>query len=250
MKLLSLNVEQSKHLSLVLPFLQKEEADVVALAEVCEGDIPKLSGTSYPYSLFAPNFRFREEEGGAICGAAILSKYPLTLVEKMYCGRGSETDIPLHGMGTHAPVVLLADVNVPGDVYRVGAVHFTWTPDGQPTPEQRADVATLLARLADKGEMVLAGDFNIPRGKNELYAELAGRFTDNIPKSVTSSIDPHLHRVNVASPGELSLMVDYVWTTPEYAARDVQVTCGVSDHCGVVATISRTGMPTRGRSEP
>ena len=236
MKLVSVNIEWQKHLDTVGAFLAREAADVVALMEVVETDVPTLAGERYPYMTFMPNCRVGEQ----ISGVAVLSRYPISTIAKLYCGRGSETDIPIRGTGTHAPVVLLADVATPEGVYRIGAVHFTWTPDGQPTPEQERDVATLLAYLPQYQPLILAGDFNIPRKVNRLYDTLHAHLIDNIPEDVVNSIDPDLHYANKEERGKLSLMVDYVWTTPEYTARGVRLVNGVSDHCAVVGALDST----------
>ena len=63
---------------------------------------------------------------------------------------------------------------------------------------------------------------------------LAGRLRDNIPPPVTTSIDGPLHRA-----GDLGLMVDGMFTTQGYEAREVRVVDGVSDHCALVATVAR-----------
>ncbi len=86
---------------------------------------------------------------------------------------------------------------------------------------------------AEEG-FVLCGDFNAPRG-GEIFSELAARYRDNIPAQYTTSIDASLHRA-----GDLQLMVDGIFTTPEYQASSVLLHSGVSDHYAVTADITKT----------
>ena len=91
----------------------------------------------------------------------------------------------------------------------------------------------LLAHLNGTGEFVLCGDFNAPRG-GEMFAELSSRYTDNVPASYLSSLDPKLHRA-----GNLERMVDGIFTTPTYLVSDVEMYSGISDHCAFTATLQK-----------
>jgi endonuclease/exonuclease/phosphatase family metal-dependent hydrolase len=118
--------------------------------------------------------------------------------------------------------------------FQFGCTHFTWTPDGNPNEAQRHDLAVLLDVLKKYPELVLCGDFNIPRASNELYRLLAERYTDHVPPEIHNSLDPQYHR-----KPSLVHMVDYIWSTPHYCVEGVRVVCGVSDHCAIVAEVSR-----------
>lgn len=233
LQLISINIESNKHLALVTKFLTQNPADVICLMEVFDTDVEILAGDVYPHTYFMPNCK--DFGGVRKWGVAILSRYPLTDTQFHTCGE-SLSDLPVQGMGTHIPLILFASVQKEGGVYRVGAAHFTWTPDGSPNDRQRNHMKSLLPFLASQQDFVLTGDFNIPRG-NEMYQELARRYTDNIPSEVTTTIDPHLHRVNTDNPGKLAFVVDYVWTTLTYHATNVAVVQGVSDHCAVKSDI-------------
>lgn len=238
MKIISINIEQDKHLQRVREFLLRERADVVVLLEASESDLDFLL-SEYPQRLFLPNFRFQD---GRQIGVAMASKVEMTSKERFYCD-GDLSKVPLHGLGTHRPAVVGATF----EGVQIYATHFTWTPDMSETEAQHQHLDYLLARLAGK-QMVLCGDFNIPRG-NEAYAKLAKCYKDNIPSEVVTTIDPLLHRANLAkippSPiatdghgGILRVVVDYIWSTPKYTVSQVRVVSGVSDHCGLVGEIS------------
>jgi len=91
----------------------------------------------------------------------------------------------------------------------------------------------LCAVLETLGDFVLAGDFNAPRGK-EIFSLLAERYTDNIPQKYTSSIDGTLHKA-----GPLPYMIDGIFSTPLYEVVDVEMVCGVSDHCAFKAFVTK-----------
>jgi endonuclease/exonuclease/phosphatase family metal-dependent hydrolase len=230
LKLLSLNVEQDKHLTTAGEFIERENADIVALMEVCEDNLATLLPT-YPYRVFKPNFHL----DGRKVGVVLASRLPFVTTSHFYADGVSGEEIPPHGMGTHRPLTLFADIRVGEKRYSIAATHFTWTPDRSETEKQHADLDRLLDYLGDR-ELLMCGDFNIPRG-NGAYKKLARRYRDNIPSSTTTTIDPLLHRGNMTTPGTLSVVVDYVWSTPQYTVQNVKIVRGVSDHCGVTAIV-------------
>jgi endonuclease/exonuclease/phosphatase family metal-dependent hydrolase len=131
-------------------------------------------------------------------------------------------------------IVLAADIQKDGRVFRIATTHLTWTPNGGPNGEQRRDAAALLHVLEGLSEFVLCGDFNAPRG-GDIFSMLASRYKDNIPLQYTSSLDPNLHRA-----GQLGLMVDGIFSTSAYTVSAVKMVSGISDHCALVATVSKT----------
>lgn len=235
LQLVSVNIEGRRHLDLVTAFLQRERAEVVCLMEVHERDVALLSAELYPYTVYAPNVVMGQDDSR---GVAILSQLPIISSSAYYCGEYSPSDLPRHGKGTHAPVVLFGEIEVVGERWQIGAIHFSWTAEGSIDLRQRRHVKKLLHYLARQGGFVLAGDCNIPRG-NEMYHQLAREYHDNIPSAVITTLDPRLHYANKDDPGKLQLVVDYVWSTPAYTVKNVHVVTGVSDHCGLVCSIDR-----------
>lgn len=231
-KIVSINIERHKHFERVKAFLAKENSEIVCLMEVNEFDVETLAGEMYPHTVYAPNDVMPESEGSGTTGVAILSRQPIDSSEKFYCGEEDKLDLKKPGMGTHAPILILAKI---GQI-QIGAVHFSWTADGGVDERQRKHTEILLDYLSTKGELVLCGDFNIPRG-NEMYQKIAGVYKDNIPAEITTTLDPILHRANFEILGKLKFVVDYVWSTPKYVVSELQVVQGVSDHCGLIFLI-------------
>ncbi len=238
LKLISLNIEKDRHLDRVAPFLEEQAPDVFCVQEIYENSIPTiaeaLSGSAYVY---VPMTRRPKENPPHMQGVAIFSRLPIKAQNVRYYA----------GLPPHVPdsddrdpstynasnrMVVMCDVEKEGHLFRIGTTHFTWTPDGEPTDGQRGDMQSLLRILESAGEFVLAGDFNVPRG-GELFGVLARRYKDNVPPDYTTSIDGNLHR-----RGQLNRMVDGIFSTPAYRVSNVEMICGVSDHCALVATVS------------
>lgn len=240
MKLISINIEGNKHLDLVIPFIKKENPDVLCVQEVIETTIPQLEkefGMKAVYARMA--YDLITHEGGLAC-VALFSKYELTATDICYYV-GSDTTVTnvvhssnpddLHTFVQNA--VVFGTVTIDGRNYTIATTHGTWTPEGLSTDYQKNDFEKMIAILEAHKPFVLAGDFNAPRGR-ESFALLADRYKDCIPAEYTNSLDMTLHR---AKHLNLEYMVDGLFTTPEYEAQNVHLVDKVSDHMAIVAEI-------------
>ena len=246
-KLVSLNIEYYKHLDTVLPFLKSRAADVICLQEILERDLERFRSELKRPFIFAKTSDIPiddpQHKGDLIMGDAIFSSLPIIKSGVEYYAMHSydaRSDVPemLYPLANRA--LTLCDVDTGGSVFRICTTHCTWTPNGKPNDVQRQDVRKLLSMLESKGEFVLCGDFNAPRG-GEVFARLAEKYKDNIPAHYKTSLDPSLHRSGKTHPEELmDKMVDGIFSTPGYTVSNVEMVCGVSDHCALVATVSKT----------
>lgn len=252
MKLISLNIEGSKHLDRVLPFLASTPTDVLCLQEIFERDAVTLSEHLEMGYTFSPMLlaQYKREEGEAWepFGIALFSNLPLSNVQAQeYWSPQPElqqfdrTDIHTKRK-TERHILLSAEIQVDEQAYTIANTHFTWTPNGLSNEYQETDVKSLLALLEKIQEIVLCGDFNMPRNYNTLYKTFIERYRDAIPESYTSSIDLTLHRAG-NDPTQASnlarFMVDYIFLSPHYSASTVRLEKGVSDHMAVVADIQK-----------
>lgn len=245
-KIVSVNIEGQKHLEKIKGLLISEDADVVCLAECFPDTIDFIAGTKYPYRLYAPTYLVDQDEKFTLIsskvrrwGEVIMSKYPLSDSQTTYLSMDaySETNLPTHGTDNHIPALIKATTLIGGEKYRIGMIHLTWTPKARMTKRQKKNVLELI-ELVTREEIVLCGDFNIPRG-NKVYEHMKEHFKDNIPSEVETTLDPKLHYRNTTVPGTLKLVVDYVWSTPKYRVSGVRVISGVSDHCAVVGNVEK-----------
>jgi exonuclease III len=246
MKLITINIEGSKHLETVLPFISTELPDVLCLQEVCDFDCIKFKNLGYDIRFVPATLRVAEttHSEGVVIGvrnktSQIQSVREYHLIEPKGVIREYNTFEEDHGFNNPC---IMADIVSDDSEYRIGTTHFVWTPHGPtPTNTQKRGMDILLNYVRAEHAHVLCGDFNIPRNLNPLYDVLMNEYTDSIPKKYTSSLDGNLHRLgNDVSYREIftSYMVDYVLTKQPFVATDVRLVFGVSDHAGVVATIN------------
>lgn len=233
--LISLNIEKDKHLNRVRNFFNDQGPDVICLQEVFERDFETLKRELNMEGVFAP--MAHTGDAGFILGVAIFSRFKIISKEVLYYA-GDEKNIPVHDESNNPKsynrAVLMASIGLEnGEIFNIGTTHFTWTYNGEADEFQREDVSRMLSLLDNKKSFILCGDFNAPRGK-EIFSIIASKYKDNIPPEYESSIDPDLHRKK-----DLRLMVDGLFSTPDYKAEDVKLVSGVSDHCAMTANISK-----------
>lgn len=241
-KLVSLNIERSKHLDLVLPFLQAQNADVVCLLELAERDIPRFEEMLGPcvYQVGGLHPADPPETEPLFVGKGFFTKLPVVMNDVRYY-RG-DIDHARHG----TPNVILGssgliacDVEKDSERFRIIATHFTWTPHGEPSDEQRIDLEAMFQILHEYKQFILVGDFNAPRG-GELFTKLSDHYFDNIPAYYRTSLDINFHVAAKERPSEITdRMVDGFFTTTDYRVQDANLVFGLSDHAAVVGTISK-----------
>ena len=246
----SVNIEGAKHLDLVESFLKEKMPEVLCLQELFEKDVEHIANIlGWAHASFTPMMRHEYPRGGtSVMGIGIFSRLPVTDTKiSYYVGdpvaivEFDRTSIKTRH-DTQYRCVLSCDVEKEGTTFRFATTHFTWTPKGGPDDYQRQDIKALLGNLASLGEFTLSGDFNAPRihedRPGEIFSQLAAAYKDNIPATYKTSLDPTYHRAPLEEQADK--MVDGLFTTPEYTASDVALHTGVSDHCAMTATISRS----------
>lgn len=247
LKIVSVNIEGNNHWDTLLPFLEREQPDVVCVQEIFKDQLALLQ--TYPNQHYSENTQrpYWGDAGGALrsFGTAIVSRHTLHNQRDLFYWKPSTT-VPTFVSGTpdekhetHWYGCAAAEIEIEGARFKILTTQFTWTSDGMPDAHQRADLAKLLDILHTEGEYVLCGDFNIPRVQNPLYKELTSIHTDHIPVEYTCSLDPLYHRTHNTPAWDAvqHYMVDYLLTTPAYTATNVRLESGVSDHKAIVATL-------------
>ncbi len=227
----SLNIEKGKHSDYCLPALRIHDFDTLFLQEVIQDDMPLIAAALGLKGYFAPMGFVREST--ELMGLAVFAKEGMIITydEYYYIGQGKGIYTHLSREKNYVGKSVLQSVRVEKDGigYDVAHTHFPWTPDGFPTPVQFECMPKVLQRAKER-KMVLCGDLNAPRTlpdgtPGQIWAMLEDEFCDNIPKDVTSTLDPNLHR---AKP--LALVVDALFTPSCYRAFDVALISDLSDH--------------------
>lgn len=237
MKIVSVNIEDKKHISRVIALVEREMPDVLFVQEICEknlSDISSLIGGSYSFAPMA----FKDTLNDRL-GIAVFSSLPV--VYTIHTLKEADRTVASYSCASfedrfrsqsyHALEAVVTDLE--GKFYRFYNTHLPVTEAGSTTEFQFSVVKSLLKVLAQNPDAILVGDANAPRGK-EAFSMIAASYKDNIPTTYTTSIDNTLHR---AAP--LELMIAMLFTTPEYVARNARLITGVSDHCAVCAVVER-----------
>lgn len=235
-KVISLNIERDKHLDLLIPFFQKEKADVLLLQEVLEenlGFFQKKLGVNY---VFVPLCKLNLPEGIKPAGIATFSKTKI-IKSKISHYAGNPKLLPIvrdHGLRKMNRAFLTTWLSKGQQSFCLINNYFTWTPNGDPNTRQKTDIKKLLRLLSGIPEFVMGGDFNAPRGK-KIFDTLAATYKDNIPKNITTTIDKNLHYA-----GNLQIVTDGLFSTNNYEVKDIRIINGVSDHCAIAGIIYKT----------
>jgi endonuclease/exonuclease/phosphatase family metal-dependent hydrolase len=243
MKLISLNIEGRKHWERINPFIETELPDVVCFQEIFEIDAKGFADRfSLHYAFMSMVVKEGEQQGVALFSRCALANIRLVTYHDKTDDTQPFDKTSLERMReTERQAIILADIEIDGALFTVSTTHFTWTPDGLVNNYQKEDAAALLKILADVPEVIICGDFNVPRGFNEIYDLFAGKYADAIPQSYASSLDPLFHRAYKNPEQAVHIarfMVDYLFTSERYTASDVRLQFGLSDHGAIVASIS------------
>ncbi len=242
MKLLTLNIEGHKHLDLVSQLIATEQPDVLCLQEIFESDAPQLQQALHEPNQYAVAFSANadvvvENQYGiapmGYWGVALIVRRAFLQDETTSFRRqyyvGSEEVVP-EFTGPHSPrrSLLVAQLAVADQAFAVATTHFTWTPNGQSSPQQHRDVKQLKVNLSNFNRYIFCGDCNAPRG-GDIYAQLSEGLIDHVPSDVLTTLDHTFHYA-----GMLNLVVDGVWSTPDISSIKTRVVGGVSDHKAIV----------------
>jgi len=241
MKFISCNIEGNKHFERLFPFFEREQADVIALQEIFECDLEEIKQITglknyvfYPQAnIINPNdhLPLRGRWGVAIFANEIVQ-------HEAFYYFGHKDGVLATFDNDHPSlidrVVLVAKTRVLGQDFQIANSHFTWSGGPVVSENQKRDYAVLKEFLNKFDEMIFCGDLNTPRGE-EIWSDLAKKYTDNMLKDIDTTIDKNLHK----SGKDIRLVIDALFTTPHYSVSKVRVVPNTSDHMAVVGEIER-----------
>jgi exonuclease III len=245
LKVVSLNIEGDKHWGRIHPFLQEHQPDVLCLQEVYESDLYNLTGFGSMYYLhhYVPMMKI----DGKVLGIAILAKEQNVKHRTLYVQRQRkiiERQRILQPDGyplTDHRTVQYAVQAITIRGVRILNTHLMVTHQGESTPDQRAMAEQMIAFTQEQakryGNVLFCGDTNAPRGKETWAKFTQGGLIDNIPPTITTTLDRALH-VYGDDPSFNDFVVDAMFSIG-LTITDVQVISGVSDHCAILALVSR-----------
>lgn len=242
LKLISLNMEGEKHVSLILPFLAEEQADVICLMEAPQLFQYYLNKLGYE-TIFSPNLIRERESVTHTEGIIFASRHPFESEVEYYYGSPEKVAVYQGEERNVSNLVISGQVTIGNDIFSIATTHMTVTKHGLADEHQIQCIDALLSILEQKEPHVICGDFNMPRGHNDQYEKFTQKYIDEIPAEYTSSLDRDIHRLgsdpNLTDPIFDSFMVDYIFTQPPFSATAVRLKFGVSDHAAVISTIEK-----------
>lgn len=258
-----MNVERSKHTETVENLLKEKMPEIVCLEESMKNDASKLASI-FGYNLaFAPRVIIEKENGEKDEeGSSILSKYPIKNVKQeryddkkvedlIVC---KENSILFKGVVRPKDRFLMrsnllsVSIMKEGKEVTIATTHFPVVDHGTPgSPahifdhmEEILDVEymdiylerllSLIRRLNDP--VIFTADLNNQRGEY-IYDTLAHELDDIVPSSVSSTIDPKIHRKG----SELNLCVDTIMVSPNISSDNFEIIEGVSDHKALLVSL-------------
>lgn len=221
-KLLTLNIWLGgKMMDEVIDFLSKENADIVLMQEVFNGEDQELdrrfrtmqvlkSSLGYKYSDFAPCYRdFDHTNGMAQRGNGILSKLPITSSEVSYFSVPyNETHRDIPSMYADCPNNLQhVEVEAGEQKLNVFNTHGPWGLDGDDFNVRRQAMDDVIAKkTAGLNNVVLAGDTNAT-AKNPVITNLKTIFNDVFDGELKTTFNMK----QKTNPGYASAVVDYIF---------------------------------------
>ncbi|TSA45516.1 hypothetical protein D4R52_02285 [bacterium] len=259
---LYLNIEKSKHLDAVIQLLREKKPDVACFAEAMAEDVKKIA-SQFGYELaFAPLVVVEEGENKDQSGSAILSRYPMRETKKYRYDDNTSEELPVYTESKTAPqngkrpadrflyhnALLAASLQYEKDrVVTIATTHFPVVDHGglgssdhelnEVKDVRDVEHASIyLDRLISiirslRAPLVFTADLNNARGEY-VYNEIAHELIDIVPRSVSSTIDPQLHRKPY-----LKMLVDTIMTSAEVSVKNFEIIEGVSDHKALLASL-------------
>ena len=241
MKFVSINIEGNKHFDRIFPFLIAEKPDVLALQEVFECDLEEIKQTTglkncvfYPNAdVTLPNIHLQDRgKWGVATFANEIVDSKGVYYFQVNPGELFIFDEKKNGLADRA--LLFTETKVDEKIFKIFNTHFTWSGGRAVNEAQRRDYVKMKEILESYDEVILCGDLNTPRGE-EVWDDLAKNYADNIPQDIDTTIDKNLHKSGL----DIRLVVDALFTSAQYSAKNVRVVSNTSDHMAVVGEIER-----------
>ena len=231
-KLISLNVGAYNLSQKQLRFFLKEQPDILCLQEITKDDFLCWKRELGMHGVYVSTYLNQKIDSGL----AMLSRFPITKTRSLKYGSpkvlwkqgGKERSC----RETSNRILQIVNIMFPlGAEVQIGNIHFTWSPLGMPSALQKKHAANLRILMMGLGSVILCGDLNTPRG-GEIFSSILADYTDHIPLKYKTSIDGRIHRA-----GPLKLMVDTIFSSPNYESHEVRMVSGFSDHRAIVGII-------------
>ncbi|MEK7533959.1 MAG: endonuclease/exonuclease/phosphatase family protein [Patescibacteria group bacterium] len=246
-KFVTLNIwEGGKLFDSVTSFIKKEDSDIIVMQEVKNGRNPNFEKNSrtmdafkedlkYPYFVFSPAFLNKLSVGDVDEGNAIFSRFPIvsnnvTFFDNQY-GEFNSLDSKyfelIPGILQHAVIEI---ENLKLNIFNA---HGIWGFDGRDNERRLKMSETIVNKIKDKENVVLAGDFNIqPNTKTiqNIEHHLKNVFKDELATTFNMT-----RKIN---GGYAKAVVDMVFVSKNIKVQEhFCPNVDISDHLPLVCTL-------------
>ncbi|GIK84093.1 MAG: hypothetical protein BroJett025_07150 [Patescibacteria group bacterium] len=233
----------------IVAFLREQNADIVLLQEVYNGDasftkkqyrtlseLQTLLG--YQYAHFAPAFLEDAEGKEVVQGNAILSKLPLTEVSVTFYdvgfGKRDANDNTTFHITPRNLQHIVADLN--GIKLHVLNTQGIWGTNGDDNERRLHMSDHILKESGNSAPLIFAGDLNVNE-KTETVKRIEKKLTNVFKNQLVTSFN--LKRKDlVQDPGYATSVVDMLFVSPDIKVLSASVPqVDVSDHLPLVCEI-------------
>lgn len=215
-KFLQLNIETNKHLERIIPFLEKENFDVICFQEIYENDAKMLAEKFNLHLCMGKELLCKGDS------KAIFSKHPFVKTMEYHLWQGDHR----YHLKNESFSLLEAHISEEGREYTFLTTHLPVSYPGNIIADYQLECYKALKPILEKEQNLLfTGDLNSPRG-TFIFDDLASFLVDNVPINLDSTLDPNLHRTK----GEFKYVVDGVFSKGDHQVSGISIHEGLSDH--------------------
>jgi endonuclease/exonuclease/phosphatase family metal-dependent hydrolase len=232
----------------ILSFLKEQDADIVVMQEVNNGEDPSLDRQfrslqvlqehlSYPYVNFVADYRDFDHTGGKCQrGNAILSKFPITKQDAVFFGNPyteEYRDVPGNYQNCPRDLQHIA-LNTPAGEVNVFNIQGVWDLNGDNYSPQRKQMADqVLQAIAGKPNVILAGDTNAKQ-TNQAILDIETQLHSVFGRDLATTFNMR----QKDNPGYATAAVDGIFVSPgiQVISRECP-DADISDHLPLVATL-------------
>lgn len=243
-KFLGLNMYMGKCMDNLLPFLKKEQFDVLSLQEVSGGEVSfdntntfqRIAELGYDGQLLI-TWRLAGKPQ-SFFGQAVFFKSDFTLLgkEEIWLKPYVEiADLENFKSEKFPKAVLGVTLEKEGKKFSVYSAHLAWSPRAIDTPEKLRQGKIFFEHMKKvKMPFILSGDFNLtPTTKIISWFDRLGRnlVTEN---NIQNTMNLRIHRHKEELIEEGGVVVDYVYTSPQITVSKFELLdLDLSDHLGL-----------------
>jgi len=263
LNIIHLNIERDRHLDSVLQLIKNKNPDIICFEEAILENVKKIASELKYEFAFAPLVIIDEGNIKKEEGSAILSKLPIIKTNKYRYDDNKSDDTPVRTLKEidssvngerpndrflYHSTLLAITIKCNNSLLTISTTHFPvvdHTTRGL-TDHELGSVENIneientrgyldrlisIIRLINR-PMIFTADLNNTRGEY-IYDTLAHELIDIVPKTISSTIDPKLHRCP-----DLKLMVDTIMISPDISVDEFDIAEGISDHKALISTLS------------